>query len=184
MMMAFRFAPLALMLFTAPAFAHMGVNHDGCPANQSFSVGEINVTGAFTRAMLAGAPVAAGFMTIANAGDDDDRLIAATGEVSARIELHEMVVENDMMRMSEVEDGIAIPAGETVVLAPGGLHVMFIAPSQEFREGECVELTLVFEQAGALDVQLSVGPVGAAGPAMHDDHGHGDHNHTHDAGGD
>ena len=159
-------------LLASPAFAHMGVVHEGCAAGQTFGDGDITVSQAFTRAMLAGARVGAGYMTIANAGATDDRLLAASSEVSDRVELHQMVIDNDMMRMSRVEGGIAVPAGGSVALAPGGLHVMFMEPSQEFQEGECVTLTLSFEHAGALEVHLSVGPVGAsAAPEAHGDHG-------------
>jgi hypothetical protein len=52
-----------------------------------------------------------------------------------------------------------------------GLHIMFIGPNQQFREGECVELTLTFEKAGELPVQLVVGPVGAdSAPEGHNHH--------------
>jgi copper(I)-binding protein len=155
------FAPLALVLLASPVFAHEGMMHDGCPPDQTFATGGITVSGAFTRAMLDAAKVGAGYMSIANAGAEADRLVSAKSELTPQVELHNMVVKDGMMSMSPVEGGIEVPAGGSVDLAPGGLHVMFIGPNQQFQEGECVELTLTFEKAGDLPVQLVVGPVGA-----------------------
>ncbi len=71
------------------------------------------------------------------------------------------------MRMRKLEDGIAIPAGETVELTPGGLHLMFMKVKEPFKNGGSVALTLTFEKAGSVDVVLQVG---AAGPAGHQHH--------------
>lgn len=162
------FAPLALLLLAAPAVAHEGMMHDGCAPDQTFTTGGITVSGAFTRAMLDAAKVGAGYMSIANAGPEADRVVGAKSELTPRVELHNMSVKDGMMSMSHVEGGIEVPAGGSVDLAPGGLHVMFIGPNQQFQEGECVELTLTFEKAGELPVQLVVGPVGAdAAPEGH-----------------
>lgn len=166
-----RFAPLALALLAAPAVAHEGMIHDGCPTGQEFVAGDITVSGAFTRATLDNAGVGAGYMTIGNAGAGADRLIAATSEVTPTVELHNMEVKDGMMTMAQVEGGIEVPAGGSVSLAPGGYHIMFIGPNQPFKEGECVALTLTFAEAGDLPVQLSVGPVGASEAPM-GEHGH------------
>jgi copper(I)-binding protein len=160
-------AVVALCLFTVPAFAHEGMLHDGCPAGQTFSAGDISVTGAFSRAMLPNAPVGAGYMTITNAGSAADRLLSATTEATPNVELHDMKVTDGMMEMTPLPEGIEIPAGGTVTLAPGGLHMMFINPHAAFKEGECLAVMLTFEQAGELAVQLSVGAVGAEGAPEH-----------------
>jgi copper(I)-binding protein len=152
---------LALTLAT-PGVAHEGVIHDGCAPGQSFTAGTITITGAFSRATLPNAPVGAGYFTIENTGDAD-RLVSATSEVTPTVELHNMETVDGMMKMIHLPDGIDVPAGGAVSLAPGGLHVMFIGPNQPFKEGECVAVTLNFEKAGPLDVQLVVGPVGASG---------------------
>lgn len=166
--------PLTLLAFTlmaTPALAHEGVVHDGCPAGQTFTAGDITVTDAFSRAMLAGAKVGAGYMTITNTGTSAERLVGATTEATDKVELHDMATENGMMTMTPVADGIEIPAGESVTLGPGGLHIMFIGPRAPFKEGECVEVVLAFEHAGTLAVQLNVGGVGASeAPAEHHHH--------------
>lgn len=128
------------------------------------SVGDIEVSGAFTRATLPKAPVGGGYLTITNRGDSDDRLVAASSPAAERVELHEMRMEGEVMKMAEREEGVELPAGEVVALAPGGLHIMFIGLAAPFVEGESVPVTLQFEKAGAVDVDLQVGPVGAAAP--------------------
>jgi copper(I)-binding protein len=165
---------LSIMLLIAvvsPVLAHEGMLHDGCPGGQTFAAGDITVSGAFTRATLPDAPVGAGYLTIENAGVSADRLVSATSEVTPIVELHTMSTVDGVMKMEHLPEGIDLPAGETVSLAPGGLHIMFIGPNQPFNEGECVELVLNFEQAGDLPVQLNVGPVGAReAPMAHADH--------------
>lgn len=162
---------LALLpLFASPAFAHQGVVHEGCPADQSFTAGDITVGGAFSREVLPGAEVGAGYATITNAGAAADRLMSAASETALTVELHNMTTEGGMMKMSQVEGGIEVPAGGSVQLAPGGLHIMFIGLLQPLLEGECVEVQLEFEQAGTLPIVLSVGPTGAAGPSEHTGH--------------
>lgn len=156
------FASIALAAALAVSASFPAIAQDqGCAAGQTFTIGDITVTGAFTRATLPGAKAAGGFLTITNAGQTADRLIGAASEVAAAVELHEMKMEGDMMKMSPIEGGIDIPAGESVTLAPGGLHIMFMGLGQPFEQGACVEVTLTFEQAGELPVVLSVGDVSA-----------------------
>ena len=163
---------LVASFITAPVFAHEGMDHDGCPAGQAVTAGDISVSGAFARATLPSAPVGAGYLTIVNAGSEADRLVSVASQVAPTVELHSMSTSADgMMKMEHLPDGIEVPAGETVSLAPGGLHIMFIGPNQPFSEGECVEVVLNFELAGALPVQLNVAPVGAReAPAGHQGH--------------
>ncbi len=80
-----------------------------------------------------------------------------------------MVVENDIMRMSPVDDGLVIPAGETITLAPGGYHMMFMQVSVPFAEGENVPVTLRFKHAGDIEIMLTVAQIGASEMPMHMD---------------
>ena len=164
-----RVLALTLPFLAAPAFAHEGMNHSGCPTGQSFAIGDITVSGAFTRATLPDAPVGAGYLTITNAGAVD-RLLNAASLITPTVELHAMSVTDGMMKMQQLTDGIEVPAGGSISFAPGGMHIMFIGPNQPFVEGECVEVTLRFENAGALPVLLNVGPVGASAAPEHEGH--------------
>lgn len=161
---------LSFLVLPAMAHAHEGMMHDGCPADQSFVAGDITVSAAYSRAMLPNAPVGAGYMTISNAGASADRLVGATTEATPTVEIHNMSIVDGMMEMEALPDGIEIAAGGKVTLAPDGLHLMFMQPKAPFNEGECVEVTLTFEQAGPLSVQLSVGPIGADAPPDHSGH--------------
>jgi copper(I)-binding protein len=77
-------------------------------------------------------------------------------------------MQGDVMKMRQLTEGLEIPAGETVVLAPGGFHIMFIGLKQAFVEGETVAVTLTFEKAGSVDVLLPVQDAAADAPAdMH-----------------
>ncbi|MBI2236450.1 MAG: copper chaperone PCu(A)C [Magnetospirillum sp.] len=125
---------------------------------------DIEVTGAFVRASPAMAGAGAGFLTIANHGAAD-RLLGAEASVSKAVELHTHVKDGDVYRMRAVE-AIAVPAHGTVQLQPGGDHIMFIGLNEPLKEGAKVPVTLKFEKAGAVKVEMPVLGVGAMGPAM------------------
>lgn len=145
---------------------------------QSWQLGDLTISAPFSRATLPNAPVAGGFMTLTNDGAQDDRLIGAESAVAGHMEIHEMAVVDHVMTMRELPDGLPVPAGETVELRPGGLHLMFMQLQQPLVEGETVEVTLTFENAGRIDLPLSIGPMNSRGGDGHD-HGHGaDHGHA------
>jgi copper(I)-binding protein len=150
----------AAILVATPAFAHNGVVH----------LGPINISLPFTRATLPNAPVGGGFLTIENTGTEADRLISATSTVAGDTQIHEMAMDGDVMKMRQLVDGLEIPAGETVVLAPGGFHIMFMGLKQAFVEGETVAVTLTFEKAGSVEVLLPVEATAADAPTA--EHAH------------
>jgi copper(I)-binding protein len=133
--------------------------------------GDITVTDAWARASAGMARAGAAFLTITNSGSSDDRVIAAQAPVSDVAELHTHIKDGEVMRMRQVED-IPVKAGETVVLQPGGLHVMFMGLHEGLKEGQTFPLTLTFEKAGSVETTVTVGAAGAMG-AM--DHGSMDH---------
>jgi copper(I)-binding protein len=139
--------------------AHSGRMHAIAPA--AVTVGELSLSDAFTRATPPSAKTAGGYLTIGNTGAEVDRLLSAASPAAAKVGLHDMKVEGDQMKMSELEDGIEIPAGQTVTLAPGGLHIMFMGLKAPFIEGQSVPVTLVFEKAGAIELELPVASVAA-----------------------
>ena len=128
--------------------------HGHMPA--AVTLGDLTLEGAFTRATPPNAMAGGGFVTITNNGSEDDRLIAASSPAAPRVELHTMAVIDGVMRMREMEGGIDIPAGETVNLAPGGLHVMFMQLPAPFVAGTMVEVTLTFEKAGSVTIMMPV----------------------------
>ena len=135
----------ALALLAGTAFAH------------EFKLGDLEIQHPASKATLPGQPVGGGFLTIVNHGSEADRLVSVTApSVSDDVQLHEMAIENDVMKMRQLADGIAVPAGGTVELKPGGLHVMFMGLKQPLKEGETIAATLTFEKAGTIDVDFNV----------------------------
>lgn len=161
---------VAALLSTGPAFAQHAMQHGAMAAPTATApavhFGDLEISGAFTRATLPNAPVGGGYLTIVNSGSTDQRLVAARSPVAGEVQLHEMKLEGDMMKMRQLEGGIAIPAGATVTLAPGGLHLMLMGLNQTLAEGSQVPVTLVFEPAGEVEIALAVGSL-AAGAAGH-----------------
>ncbi|MCV6594514.1 MAG: DUF1775 domain-containing protein [Silicimonas sp.] len=145
--------------------SHGGMDHKA----SLVTAGALEITGGFSRETLPNQPAGGGFMTVTNTGTEDDQLVAATSPASARVEIHEMKMDGDVMRMRELAGGLPIPAGETVMLKPGGYHLMFMGLTDGFTEGEMIDVMLTFERAGDVAVKLKVGPRNAKG------HGHMKH---------
>ena len=145
-------------------------HHDqGAMADASASAGvvkagDLELSAASTKAMLPGQPVGGGYVTIRNTGAADDRLVSVSSPLAGRAEIHEMAMANDVMKMRKLNDGIAVPAGQTVQLTPGGFHFMFFNVKKPFAEGDKVPVTLTFEKAGQVSIELPVGPANAGEP--------------------
>ncbi|MBO6510943.1 MAG: copper chaperone PCu(A)C [Roseibium sp.] len=141
-----------------------------------YKVGDLTLSNAWTRATPPKAKAGGGFVEIVNHGGEGDRLIAASSDVSGKTEIHEMAVTDGVMKMRQLENGIEIPAGETVTLKPGGLHIMFMGLNQSFEQGSAVPVVLTFEKAGDVTIELDVAKMGAK--SMHGkkmDHSEMDH---------
>lgn len=128
-------------------------------------VGDIIISGAFTRATLPNAPVAGGFLTLTNKGSEDDVLVSASSDVAQETQIHEMAMDGNVMKMRQLPDGLTLPAGESVTLKPGGFHIMFMGLKGPLVEGESVEVTLNFAKAGPVAISLIVGAAAATAPA-------------------
>ncbi|WP_120633381.1 copper chaperone PCu(A)C [Ruegeria sp. EL01] len=132
--------------------------------------GTIKVDDAYARSSGKAAKAGAAFMMIQNQGDTDDRLISVSSDVAARVELHtHKIDENGVAKMVRVEEGFVIPAGETHMLQRGGDHVMFMGLSAPFEQDATVPVTLIFEQAGEVELEIPVDL------ARQDKGGHGSH---------
>jgi periplasmic copper chaperone A len=121
-----------------------------------YKLGSLEIKHPWAKATIAGQPVAGGFMKIVNNGTEPDRLLKITSGVSDMIQVHDMKVENGVMKMGEVPDGLEIAPGATVELKPGGLHVMFMGIKAPFKEGEPVKAVLTFEKAGTIEIEFKV----------------------------
>ena len=128
---------------------------------QDYKIGALEITTPWTRATPPSARTGGGFMTITNKGTAADRLVSARSSASDKVEIHEMRMDGNVMRMRELEKGLEIPPGATVMLKPGGYHIMFMELKAPIAKDAKVPLTLVFEKAGSIDVQLNAEAMGA-----------------------
>ncbi|WP_096700559.1 copper chaperone PCu(A)C [Magnetospirillum sp. 15-1] len=123
---------------------------------------DIEVANPFMRAAPMAGGTGAAFMTINNHGAAD-RLLAAEAGISKSVELHTHVKDGDIYRMRKVES-LVVPEHGTAEMKPGGDHIMFIGLNAPMKEGATVQLTLKFEKAGAVVVQVPVLAPGAMAP--------------------
>lgn len=126
--------------------------------------GDLTIRDASARATVPSQPAGGGYLTIQNGGGGADRLVGAASEVAREVQLHSMQMDGDVMRMRQV-DGIDVPAGQTVALKPGGLHLMFMGLKSPLVAGTRIPLTLRFEKAGEVQLEMQVQPAG--GPPAH-----------------
>lgn len=129
-----------------------------------YTLGALKIGHPWARATAATAPAGGGFLVVTNTGTTPDRLISARSPAAGLVQIHEMKMEGTVMRMRELEKGLEIPAGATVTLAPGGFHLMMMGLKEPLAQGTKVPLTLVFEKAGKIEVDLAVEGMGAAHP--------------------
>jgi periplasmic copper chaperone A len=161
---------LAVALLVPPGHvvAQGGQHQDRQAEQASFAVGDLVIESPWARESVT--QTGAAYLTVRNDGDEDDRLIGVATEVADRAELHASAMHDGIMRMRSV-DAVEVPAHGEAVLGPGGLHVMLVGLKAPLEEGGSFGLTLVFENAGEVEVTATVEDIahGAAGHA----HGHG-----------
>src|SRR6266404_1619290 len=129
-----------------------------------YKLGALEIGQPWTRATPPTAPSGGGFLTITNTGTTPDRLLAVKSPAADKVEIHEMKMDGNVMRMRELEKGLEIPPGATVELKPGSFHIMFMGLKAPFAKDTKVPLTLVFEKAGSIVVELPVEAMGAGAP--------------------
>jgi copper(I)-binding protein len=143
-----RVVPLLLAAFLAtPAFAQSPT---------------VQVAQPWARATAPGQAVGAAYATLTSPAPD--RLLGVDTPAAGRAEVHSTTMDGTVMRMRPVEGGVALPQGQPVVLAPGGLHIMLMGLKAPLRPGDHVSLTLRFEHAAPITVDAPVEPIGARGP--------------------
>lgn len=152
----------AALLFATAAWAN------------DYTVGDITIAHAWSRATVSGIPNGVSYFTLENQGKEADRLVSVSSPVADKAELHTHEKDGDVLRMRQVHD-IEVPAGATVALEPGGLHVMLMKLKQPLEQGSSFPLTLNFENSGSVTVDVHVQRMGAAKDKNDEDHGHHHH---------
>ncbi|WP_027575628.1 copper chaperone PCu(A)C [Bradyrhizobium sp. WSM1743] len=153
-------AAFALAISAAPAFA------------EDVKAGDLVISQAWSRATPGGAKVAGGYLVIENKGTGADKLVSVSADIAGKAEIHEMAMDNGVMKMRPLDKGVVIDPGKTVKLAPGSNHLMLQDLKGPFKQGDKVPVTLQFEKAGKVSVSLDVQGVGAQAPG---DAGHSGH---------
>jgi copper(I)-binding protein len=135
---------------------------------QAQDAGALKITAPWARATPKGASIGGGYMKITNTGNAPDRLVGGASDVAGRFEIHEMSMDNGVMKMRQLTKGIEFKPGQAIEFKPGGYHVMFVGLKKPLTQGEHVKATLQFEKAGKIDVDFMIEGIGAqsGGAAM------------------
>ncbi len=140
-----------------------------------YKVGALEIGHPWSRAVPKGASVASAYLTSKNTGTTPDRLVSGSTPVAGKFEVHEMSMDNGVMKMRPVSGGLEIKPGETVELKPQSLHIMMMGLKQPLAQGKPFKASLVFEKAGPVEIDFDVEPIGAPAPMapmMSHDHMH------------
>ena len=134
-----------------------------------FRAGDTKIGHPWTRATPPATKVGGGYLTLTNEGSATDRLHGGSIQANLRqigiaVEIRTMEMIDDVLKMRPIPDGVEIPASQTVELAPGGYHLMPIDLMAPTKEGDAIPVTLQFEKAGAVEVELIAGPLGSSQP--------------------
>jgi copper(I)-binding protein len=132
---------------------------------EEVKAGDLVITQAWSRATPGGAKIGGGYLTIENRGSAPDRLIGGSADVADKIQIHAMAMNNGVMTMRPLDNGLTIEPGKTVKLAPGGYHLMMLDLKSPLKQGDKLPVTLEFEKAGKVKLSLDVQGVGAQAPA-------------------
>jgi periplasmic copper chaperone A len=158
----------------APWVASIGLAVAAAAADMA-KVGDITIQAPWVRASFGNAPNSAAYMTLETVGAAPDRLIGGSTPVAERVELHTHIMEGGVAKMRPVE-GIEVAPGAPTVLKPGGLHLMLSGLTQKLEAGTAIPLTLQFEHAGEVTLEVPVeGIMAGTGPGHDGAMEHGEH---------
>jgi copper(I)-binding protein len=143
----------------------------GGAAAGDVKVGTLQISTPWARATPKSASTGGGYLTITNTGSTADRLTGGSTAISRGVEIHEMSMEGNVMKMRQLSSGLEIEPGQTVTFKPGGLHLMFVGLKQQLKQGQHFKASLQFEKAGKVEVEFDIAGIGATSPGG--DHGHG-----------
>lgn len=153
---------LVLVLWAGPVLAH------------DAKVGDLVIMEPWARATIGQVETGAAYLTVINHGAAGDRLLAVSTPVAAKAQLHSNVMDDGVMKMRHIE-AIDIEAKASTALEPGGFHVMMMGVKSPLKEGDAFPMTLTFETAGSVDVEVHVQGIAAMQPAEADGTGHTGH---------
>lgn len=147
--------PLAAILLLAATAAAAG---------PPVRVGHLEVSGAWARASIGTSRPGAAYLTVRNAGEAPDALVAIETPAAAMPMIHTTAVSADGVARMEHVPSLEVPPGGSVMLEPGGMHLMLMELTAPLAEGAILPLTLVFEEAGAVEITVPILAIAAKGP--------------------
>ena len=124
-------------------------------AAHDYQHGALKIEHPWVRPTLSGQRTGAGYLGIHNSGSAADRLLGGSTPAAAAVEVHEMRMDGDVMRMRELK-ALELPAGKAVALAPGGLHLMLTGLKAPLKIGDKLSVKLRFEKAGEVELVFHV----------------------------
>ena len=124
--------------------------------NAAAEKSDIDVSKALVREPVGGQDFTAGYCLLRNAGIMNDKLLKVTSDVAGFFEIHEMSIQNGVMRMRELPDGLVVPKGGVVYLKPGGLHLMLFDIKAPLAVGKHFQAVFHFQKAGPINVSFAV----------------------------
>jgi hypothetical protein len=145
----------ALTVVAAPVVAH------------DYTRGGLFIDHPWTRPTPEGVKVGAGYLVIRNRGKSPDRLVSASSPIAGKVEIHQTSIKDGVVTMRQIEDGLKVAPGKSVEFKPRGLHLMLHELKQPLKQGDKFPATLVFEKAGAVNVEFQVEAAGTTAPPKH-----------------
>ena len=130
-------------------------------ASPTLAEESVRISDAWARATILASRPGAAYLTIESAAED--RLLGVTTPVAGHVMIHAVEKDGDVSRMKHIET-LEVPTGERITLAPGGMHLMLMALQDKLSEGTTFPMTLSFENAGEITVEVSVLGIAAEGP--------------------
>jgi periplasmic copper chaperone A len=137
----------------------------GVAAAADYKLGSLDISQPWARATPKGASTAAAYMTVTNTGNAPERLSCLSSDAAAQCQIHEMTMDNGVMKMRPVAGGLEIKPAQTVTLNPGGYHVMLQDLKQPLQQGKAVELVLKDDTGATVKVKFPIIAIGAPAPA-------------------
>ncbi len=148
-------AYLILTLFVSTATAH------------EYKQGALSIVHPWSRPVAAGIKTGAAYLSIRNDGKEADRFIGVKTDVCDTADMHATIQDGDVMKMRKLEGGVALQPGTTVKFEPGGMHIMLMGLKQPLNEGSSFPMTLIFEKAGEVPVEVKIENKSVSGPEDH-----------------
>jgi periplasmic copper chaperone A len=129
-----------------------------------YKVGSIQITQPWARATPKGATSGAAYLTVTNSGTTAQRLNCLSSDAAAQCQIHEMTMDGGVMKMRPLQGGLEVKPGETVMLKPGGFHVMLVGLKEPLQPGKTLEATFQADSGGSVQVEFPIVAIGAPAP--------------------